>query len=46
VTIVDGDAYEISVPGRVSGELVKAEGKLIHSIPMTWTDDCPFCRPV
>jgi ClpA/ClpB-like protein len=44
VTRADGDVFEISVLGRASGELVKAEGKLIHPVPMRWTTDCPFCR--
>jgi hypothetical protein len=44
VTEADGDLYEISVPGRAAGELVRAEGKLIHPVPMRWTSDCPFCR--
>jgi ATP-dependent Clp protease ATP-binding subunit ClpA len=44
VTKVEGDLYEISVPGRASGELVKTQGKLIHPVPMRWTSDCPFCR--
>jgi ClpA/ClpB-like protein len=44
VIVADGDLYEISVPGRPTGELVKGEGKLIHPVPMRWTGDCPFCR--
>jgi ATP-dependent Clp protease ATP-binding subunit ClpA len=44
VTKVDGAVFEISVLGRASGELVKADGKLIHPVPMRWTSDCPFCR--
>jgi hypothetical protein len=43
VLAADGDLYEISVPGRAPGEVVKAEGRLIHPVPMRWTDDCPFC---
>ena len=44
VIAADGELYEISVPGRAHGEVVKAEGRLIHPVPMRWTDDCPFCR--
>jgi ATP-dependent Clp protease ATP-binding subunit ClpA len=44
LTKADGDLYEISVPGRALGELVKAEGKLIHPVPMSWTGACPLCR--
>jgi ATP-dependent Clp protease ATP-binding subunit ClpA len=36
--------YEISIPGRIEGELVKADRNRIHPIPMSWTRDCPFCR--
>jgi hypothetical protein len=43
VIAADGELYEISVPGRAPGEVVKAEGRLIHPVPMRWTDDCPFC---
>jgi hypothetical protein len=43
VTEADGDPYEISVPGRAAGEVVRAAGKLIHPVPMRWTSDCPFC---
>jgi hypothetical protein len=43
VIVAEGDLYEISVPGRAPGEVVKAEGRLIHPVPMRWTDDCPFC---
>lgn len=44
VTMAEGKRYEVSVPGRPEGELVKAEEKLIHPVPMTWTRDCPYCR--
>ncbi len=44
VTKADGDLYEISVAGRASGEHVKAEGKLVHPVPMRWTGACPLCR--
>ena len=43
VTEAGGGQYEISVPGRAAGELVRAEGRLIHPVPMRWTSDCPFC---
>jgi Clp amino terminal domain, pathogenicity island component len=43
VIAADGGLYEISVPGRGPGDVVKAEGRLIHPVPMRWTDDCPFC---
>jgi ATP-dependent Clp protease ATP-binding subunit ClpA len=35
---------EISIPGRPAGEVVMADSKLIHPVPMGWTRDCPFCR--
>ncbi len=41
---VEGDLYEISIPGRAFGELVKTQGKLIHPVPMRWSSDCPYCR--
>jgi hypothetical protein len=44
VIAADGDLYEISVPGRAPGAVVKADGRLIHPVPVRWTDDCPFCR--
>jgi len=37
-------AYEISVPGRPEGELLKADRSRIHPVPMGGTRDCPFCR--
>jgi hypothetical protein len=36
---------DVSVPGRPDGESVTADLKRIHSVPMTWTRDCPFCKP-
>ncbi len=36
--------YEIFIVGRPEGELVTAELKRIHPVPMRWTRDCPFCR--
>jgi ATP-dependent Clp protease ATP-binding subunit ClpA len=44
VTMVNVRQYEISVPGHLGNELVKAGKGLIHPIPMTWTRNCPFCR--
>lgn len=44
VTAVDGTRYEVSVPGHVGNEMVNAEEKLIHPVPMTWTHECPLCR--
>jgi ATP-dependent Clp protease ATP-binding subunit ClpC len=44
VTVVEGERYEVSAPGRSSGELVNAGTKLIHPVPMSWTRDCPYCR--
>jgi ATP-dependent Clp protease ATP-binding subunit ClpA len=44
ITVAEGKRYQVSVAGRAGSELVKAEGKLIHPVPMTWTHDCPFCR--
>jgi ATP-dependent Clp protease ATP-binding subunit ClpA len=35
---------DVSIPGRSEGELVKAELKLIHPVPMDWTHNCPFCK--
>jgi ATP-dependent Clp protease ATP-binding subunit ClpC len=37
-------AYEVSVPGRPEGEVLKADRSRIHPVPMSWTRDCPFCR--
>jgi hypothetical protein len=37
-------SYDISIPGRPDGELVKANSTRIHPIPMRWTEDCPFCK--
>jgi ATP-dependent Clp protease ATP-binding subunit ClpA len=37
-------SWEISVPGRAAGEVVTADVKRIHPVPMKWTRDCPFCR--
>jgi ATP-dependent Clp protease ATP-binding subunit ClpA len=37
-------AYEVSVPGRPEGVLIKADRSRIHPVPMSWTRDCPFCR--
>jgi ATP-dependent Clp protease ATP-binding subunit ClpA len=39
-----GASYEITIPGRPDGELVRAGSKHIHPIPMRWTRDCPLCR--
>ncbi len=35
---------DVSIPGRSEGELVKAELKLIHPVPMGWTHNCPYCK--
>ena len=44
VTNAAGDRYEISIFGRIQGELVTADSKLVHPVPMRWTLDCPFCK--
>jgi ATP-dependent Clp protease ATP-binding subunit ClpA len=44
ITMTEGRQYQVSVPGRAESELVKAEEKRIHPVPMMWTRDCPFCR--
>jgi ATP-dependent Clp protease ATP-binding subunit ClpA len=44
ITMTEGRQYHVSVPGHAQSEVVKAEEKRIHPIPMTWTRDCPFCR--
>ncbi len=44
VTNAEQMRWEISIPGRPAGESVTADLKLIHSVPMSWTRDCPFCR--
>jgi hypothetical protein len=44
VTKAEGEVYEISVPGHARGDIFNAEAKLVHPVPMRWTDDCPFCR--
>jgi hypothetical protein len=35
---------QISIPGRLEGEMVTADSRRIHPIPMPWTRDCRFCR--
>jgi ATP-dependent Clp protease ATP-binding subunit ClpA len=35
---------EIFIRARAEGEMVTAESKLIHPVPMRWTRDCEFCR--
>ncbi|HCG02435.1 MAG TPA: hypothetical protein DEV93_18070 [Chloroflexi bacterium] len=44
ITVAEGKRYQVSVPGHVGNELVTAEERLIHPVPMTWTRDCAFCR--
>ena len=44
VTTVEGQELEISVPERTAGEIMRADQKLVHRIPMGWTTDCPYCR--
>jgi ATP-dependent Clp protease ATP-binding subunit ClpA len=44
VSTVEEPNYDISVPGRPDGELMTAEAKRIHPVPMSWTRDCRFCR--
>jgi ATP-dependent Clp protease ATP-binding subunit ClpA len=44
VTKTEGEGLEISVPGRGADELVTADMKLVHAVPMGWTHDCPYCR--
>jgi hypothetical protein len=44
VAKAEGQRYEISIVGRPEGELVEAQLKLIHPVPMRWTHDCAFCR--
>ena len=34
---------DIAVPGRATGEFVRAEIELIHPIPIRWARDCPYC---
>ena len=43
VVEAEGARYLISIPGRLSGEEVTTDEKLIHPIPMTWTRECRFC---
>jgi len=43
---VDEKELEISVPERTAGEVVRADRRLVHRIPMGWTTDCPYCRAV
>jgi ATP-dependent Clp protease ATP-binding subunit ClpA len=43
VTKVEGQKLEISVLERAAGEIVRADQKLVHRIPMGWTTDCPYC---
>jgi len=44
VTKVEGQELEIFVPERTAGEIVRADQKFVHGIPMGWTTDCPYCR--
>ena len=44
VTTSNHPSYEISVPGRLEGDQVKADARFIHPVPMSYTRDCPFCR--
>jgi ATP-dependent Clp protease ATP-binding subunit ClpC len=44
ITGVDDPHYEVSVVGRRDGELMTAELKQVHPVPMTFTRDCPYCR--
>ena len=44
VASVDGPQLEIAVPGRSAGELMSADAKRIHRVPMSWTRDCPYCQ--
>ena len=44
VARVEEANYEVTIPGRPDGELVRAGSKRIHPIPMRWTRDCPLCR--
>ena len=43
VMAAEGGQYRVAIPGRLGGEEVTAEEKLMHPIPMTWTRECPFC---
>jgi ATP-dependent Clp protease ATP-binding subunit ClpA len=36
--------YELSVPGRLAGELVRTDSTRVHPIPMKSAHDCPFCQ--
>jgi ATP-dependent Clp protease ATP-binding subunit ClpA len=44
VTMAKGKRYEVSIPGHTGHEVVKAQERLMHPIPMTSTLDCLFCR--
>ena len=44
VTTSNHPSYEISIPGRIEGDHVKADAHFIHPVPMSYTRDCPFCR--
>jgi ATP-dependent Clp protease ATP-binding subunit ClpA len=44
VTKAEGENVEISLPERAAGELVRADLRRVHQVPMDWTRDCPFCR--
>jgi hypothetical protein len=46
ITGVDELHYEVSVVGHPEGEVVTAELRRIHPVPMTFTRDCPFCRDI
>jgi ATP-dependent Clp protease ATP-binding subunit ClpA len=40
----NGKQWEIAIPDRPAGELLIVEANLLHTVPMTWTRDCPFCQ--
>jgi ATP-dependent Clp protease ATP-binding subunit ClpA len=44
ITKAERNSYEVSIPGHSVEGVVKAEERLIHPVPMTWTRDCPYCR--
>jgi ATP-dependent Clp protease ATP-binding subunit ClpA len=44
ITTAERTSYEVSIPGHPAGGIVKAEERLIHPVPMTWTRSCPFCQ--
>jgi ATP-dependent Clp protease ATP-binding subunit ClpA len=42
--VEEAEVYELIVAHHPGGEMVKADLRLIHPIPMIWTRECPLCK--